>query len=255
MQQCQRAIVALEELQRRLLLPRTRYRQRADVENAVRELLEKRNVDSLLQVEITEIEQETYRQLKRGRPTKTTKYRRDVTTRYKLGWKMNEERWREAQAEDGVFPLLTNERGQTAREVLEAYKRQPTIEKRFSQFKSDYDVAPVFLKNPKRILGLFTVYFLAMLVQALIERELRRALERERKAAKDKRSAGRIELYPEGRSTRRPTTRRVIDALEPLRRYEIHTEPGEPPLFFDELSPTQKRLVSLLGLDPKKYGR
>jgi hypothetical protein len=30
----------------------------------------------------------------------------------------------------------------TAEEVLRAYKRQPFVEKRFSQFKSDYHVAP-----------------------------------------------------------------------------------------------------------------
>jgi hypothetical protein len=34
---------------------------------------------------------------------------------------------------------------------LHAYKRQPQIERRFEQFKTDYVVAPVFLKDVARI--------------------------------------------------------------------------------------------------------
>jgi hypothetical protein len=44
------------------------------------------------------------------------------------------------------------------------------IEKRFEQIKTVQQIAPVFLKNPGRIEALFTLYFLALLVQALIER-------------------------------------------------------------------------------------
>ena len=149
--------------------------------------------------------------------------------------------------------MLTNDRSLSAREILEAYKRQPKIEKRFAQLKSDFDIAPVFLKTPERVLGLFTVYFLALLVQSLIERELRNALHA---AASD--DSGEdpqaIDIYPEGRRTRRPTARRVIDALEPLRRHEIHEKrPGttEPRQLFDSLSDRQQRLLTLLGINPK----
>jgi hypothetical protein len=45
--------------------------------------------------------------------------------------------------EDGIFPLLSNDRRLSATEVLRAYKRQPLLEKRFSQFKTDFAVAPV----------------------------------------------------------------------------------------------------------------
>ena len=39
-----------------------------------------------------------------------------------------------------------------------------------------HEVAPVFLKNPSRIEAFFSVYFLTLLVQALIERELHQAM-------------------------------------------------------------------------------
>jgi transposase len=58
-------------------------------------------------------------------------------------------------------------------QVLQAHKGQPMIEKRFEQIKTVHEIAPVLLKNEGRIEALFTLYFLALLVQALIKRELR----------------------------------------------------------------------------------
>ena len=72
-----------------------------------------------------------------------------------------------------MYPLITNDRKLTPSQVLEAHKGQPTLEKRFEQLKSVHEIAPVFLKNEARIEALFTLYFLALMVQALIERELR----------------------------------------------------------------------------------
>lgn len=86
------------------------------------------------------------------------------------------------ERQDGVFPLLTNDRQLSAEEVPRAYKRQPMIEKRFSQLKTDFAVAPVYLKDVARIQGLLAVYFFVLLVQTLLERELRRAMVKEGRA-------------------------------------------------------------------------
>ena len=87
------------------------------------------------------------------------------------------------------------------------------IEKRFSQLKTDFVVAPVFLKEVSRIQALLCVYFLALLVESLLERELRRAMERE--------GIDSLPLYPEGRACRRPTARKVIDLFEDVQRHEL----------------------------------
>jgi transposase len=222
-ERCQRAIQELQELQARLTSPRTRFHQRAAVERAVEEILTGRNVESLLCVEIQQRQEERFRKQGPGRPSRDSKYHREVIERFEITWRIDHESWQRAQADDGVFPLLTNDRRLTPRELLEAYKRQPKIEKRFSQLKSDFDLAPVFLKSPERVVGLFTIYFLALLVQALIERDLRRALEKAAAQASpgQRRWEGSVEVYPEGRRTRRPTARHVLDQLEHLRRYDI----------------------------------
>ena len=90
-------------------------------------------------------------------------------------------------------------------ELLKTYKRQPTIEKRFSQLKTDFEVAPVYLKSVHRIQALLAVYFFALLVEALMERELREAMSRK--------GIESLPLYPEGRACRRPTTRRVTRSV------------------------------------------
>ena len=53
------------------------------------------------------------------------------------------------------------------------YKYQPHVEKRHEQIKSLSSVAPVMLKNVDRIEGLLFVYFLALLIESLMEREVR----------------------------------------------------------------------------------
>lgn len=256
-----RATRDLEALRQRLAGPRSRLRERELVEQAVAKILAERQVEGLWRVEILEQRQEKFRQVRRGRPTEDTPFRREITLRFDLRWTIDEPQWQLARRDDGVFPLLTNDRQLAPQEVLAAYKRQPPIEKRFAQLKSDYDIAPVFLKSPRRVVGLFTVYYFALLVQALLERDLRRALEHHAAAAlpDEQDDARAIALYPEGRLARRPTTRRILDALEPLRRHELTLGPpgahDQPTTFHDELSPVQRRLLKLLNLNPDTYGR
>jgi transposase len=255
-----RAIKELEQLQMRLASPRTRFREEEKVRQATEAILAERKVEGLLDVKIKETQEAAFRQQGRGRPSAKTKYHRELKSRFELTWSIDNQRWRHDRLDDGIFPLLTNDRSMSPREVLEAYKRQPKIEKRFAQLKSDFDIAPVFLKTPERVLGLFTVYFLALLVQSLIERQLRNALQDATPEDMDDpdEDPHAIDIYPERRRTRRPTARKVIDALEPLHRYEIHRQkPGhqEPQNLSDSLNDTQCRLLRLLRINPNTYGR
>ena len=61
--------------------------------------------------------------------------------------------------------------------VFASYKYQPTLENRHRFLKSSLEVVPVNLNNPARIEALLFLYFIALLVHALIEREVRRTME------------------------------------------------------------------------------
>ena len=152
----------------------------------------------------------------------------------------------QSQESDGVFPLITNTRDLTAEEVLRAYKRQPIIEKRFSQLKTDFGVAPIYLKSVSRIQALFCVYFFSLMLQTLLERELRQAMQREGTPS--------LPLYPEGRPCTKPTTRRIIDVFEPVQRHRLQTG-NQTQTLTTELTALQKSILKLLGMSNEDYAK
>jgi transposase len=249
----QRALSELTDLQTRLTGPRTRFRERAKVEEAVAGLLEQHAVAPWLKVQIEERNQESYRQASPGRPSKGTQYVKQTRPGYSLSYDLDRTALAQAEHEDGVFPLLTNDRSFDAEQVLRAYKRQPLIEKRFSQLKTDFAVAPVYLKNVTRIQGLLAIYFLVLLTQTLLERELRRAMVRAELAS--------LPLYPEGRPCARPTTQKILELFEPIQRHELRhlasaaddVDGGQ--ILVTALTPVQRKVLQLLGLKPADYGR
>lgn len=236
----------LAQLQSRLQSSRTRFRQRDKVEAAVQEILGDGDVRRWLNVRILEFEEEVFKQSTPGRPGKNTQYVRKTATRYKLSWTVNTTQIEHDQATDGVFPLITNQHEMPPEEVLRAYKRQPFIEKRFSQFKTDFEVAPIYLKEVTRIQAMLSIYFFALMLQTLLERELRHALQSSEYDS--------LPLYPEHRACRAPTTRRIVDIFETVQRHKL-TGNDESRTFVTQLSPLQAQVANWFGIRPKQYGR
>lgn len=106
--------------------------------------------------------------------------------------------------------------------------------------KTDFVVAPVYLKEVSRIQALLSVYFFALLVEALLERELRSAMAREGMEA--------LPLYPERRACRRPTARKVIDLFEDVQRHELSARRRPAVVFTTKLSRLQRKILRLLKL-------
>jgi transposase len=236
----ERAVQRLSELRRKLTSPRTRYRVKAKVAEAVEAVLRECDVTAWIMVEITERIEEKYRQERRGRPGQKTRYVKQESVRFDLTHRIDLERLDAEARCDGIFPLITNERTMSALELLLAYKQQPAIERRFEQLKTDFAVAPVYLKEASRIQAFLCVYFFVLLVEALLERELRRAMAR----------AGieSLPLYPERRACRRPTARRVIDLFEDVQRHTLVVDEEPPVIFTTELTRVQRQLLRLLGM-------
>jgi hypothetical protein len=87
---------------------------------------------------------------------------------------------------------------------------------------------------------LAVVYFVVLLVESLLERELRRAMERSGIDA--------LPLYPESRPCRRPTARKVIDLFEDVQRHTLTSAAGPPVVFTTELTRLQRKVLRLLGM-------
>jgi transposase len=240
----ERASGRLAELRQKLASPRTRYRERAKIAEAVEAILRDEGVEGGIAVVIEERTTQRYRQERRGRPGPGTRYVKREDMRFDLTYRLAHDRLAEEARCDGIFPLITNVVTLSERELLLAYKQQPRIETRFAQLKTDFVVTPVYLKETSRIQALLCVYFFALLVESLLERELRRAME----------GAGieSLPLYPEGRACRRPTARRVIELFEEVQRHELSTGDRRPVVFSTELTRLQRKVLKLLEM-PKAY--
>ena len=240
MRQVERALEDLAELEQKLGSPRSRYHHRAKVAEAVETILQDRGTMRWISTEINERIQETYRQERRGRPNEKTHYVRQVNMRFELKYAVDHAALAAERLGDGVFPLISNDRTLSDRELLLAYKGQPVIEKRFSQLKTNFEVAPVYLKEVSRIQALLCMYFLALLVESLLERELRRAM--------DRRGVASLPLYPEGRACRYPTVPRLIEVFESVQRHTLLVGKKPPVVFTTKLTRLQRRILSLLGM-------
>jgi transposase len=236
----EKALKALDELRARLASPRTRYRTRAKVVEAVETLLRDCEVAQWVTVEIEEQLSEKFRQERRGRPGEGTRYIREEKLRFALKHRIELERLDEEARCDGIFPLVSNDRAMTERELLLCYKQQPALERRFEHLKTDFVVAPVFLKEVSRIQAMLCVYFLALLVESLLERELRREMGNTRIDS--------LPLYPEGRACRRPTARKVIDLFGDVQRHELSAGRRSAVVFTTKLSRLQRRILRLLNI-------
>ena len=108
-------------------------------------------------------------------------------------------------------------------------------------------MAPVWLKNPGRVASLLWLYYVVELVQALLEREVRRQMEKAEVPC--------LLLYPEKRASAAPTAELVLNALAGHRRHRLLDEQGqELRRFHDELPAAAQEVLRLLGVDTAPYG-
>ena len=155
-----------------------------------------------------------------------------------LDWHFDQAALDAETATDGWYCLLTNldPVEADAADVLARYKGQEVVERRYGNFKGPLAVAPVFLKNNRRIHALLSVICLALLIFCLVERQARQAIAPERT----------MTGFP-GRPTARPTGRLIFDALSRLRL--IPATANAPPIV---PAPTglPARILELLDVDP-----
>jgi transposase len=216
-------------------------------QEAGQRIIDEAETQGLLLVKTKGRMEELFKQIGPGRPGPDTKYERIEKWTWEVDIKEDAEALRKAALTDGVFPLMTNDKGLSLKEALEKYKYQPFVEKRHEQLKSVFSVAPVWLKSPSRVETLLFVYHVVEMVQALVEREVRRRME-----------AGLIEslaLYPEGRPSAGPTANLLFCALEGLRRHRLLDEQGqELRRFHDTLPEAARHALELLEVSLAPFG-
>jgi transposase len=221
-----------------------KLKTRKDILKMVDSILDERGVKEYFHVALTEITEEYKKQIGIGRPSRKTKYRTISKEIYSLSYTRNLRTLKEEKNVDGIFPLLSTDPDMTAKEALLAYKYQPRLEKRFTQFKSIHKAAPLLFKKIERVEGIMFLFFVALMLQALIEREVRHKMKDNKILA--------LPIYPEQRIAYHPTTAKIFDRFSGISLYYLK-QGRNIKRYQEELSDLQKEIISILGMSEKEY--
>lgn len=240
-----RARQDLGTLERRLASPRSRIRKKREIHERLTRILVGLKVTRYLRVKVARVDVHQFKQEGPGRPGRGTKYVRSTKHRFTLSWHVDERIVEQDRRHDGMYPLITNDRSLTPAEVLAAHKQQPRLERRFCQLKDVFHIAPAFLKNEDRIEALFFLYALALIVESLLEREIRRAMERDGLSS--------IAIYPEERASTRPTAAQVLRLFSHVERHELRSDGVLAKTIHPELTALQKEVLRLIDVPIAAY--
>ena len=172
-------LAAIDAVAARLATPKTRIKTKVAVEQAATNALTGAGAGRWVGFTITEATKESFRQELRGRPGSATRYRRSEKPVFTITAAIRADKVAYDATTDGCFPTITNDTVMSPAQVLAAYHYQPNLERRNHMLKGPQEVAPVYLETPHRIEALLLCHFLAMLTEALIEREIQTSMKTE----------------------------------------------------------------------------
>jgi transposase len=238
----ERTIERLETLDlRRMRGPKTE----AAIRKRVDEIITHHHAEEWITVEVKWDAVEKFKAITRGKPTAETTFRRIIQQVPRLHISTNAANIARSAAMDGIFPLTTNTREKPV-DVYKIYKYQPRIERRHALLKSTLDVAPIWLKKNTRIEALMFLEFIAQMIAALVERDLRKKMVEKK-----------VELLcslPEGRASKTPTIEQVLRLFENQNKHVLYDGDRLIKQFADPLTPVQSQILQLLEIPTAVYG-
>jgi len=245
----EKAVAAIEDdLAGRLASPRSRLRTAAAVHAAAKDAIAGADATRWIRYAVHEKTQESCRQAGPGRPGPDTAWRRIEKKTFEVTCDVDYDQVGYDAVSDGCWPLITNDKDMTGAQVLAAYRYQPNLERRHHLLKGIQDAAPVWIKTIPRIEAIFLCHFIAQLISALIERQIRTAMQ----------AAGiaRLATYPEFRGCAAPTADRIFEIFAHVQRHQLYDQAGAlVQIFTPELTPLQLKILELLDIPATAYTR
>ena len=241
----EKAWLGIERLQTKLQGKRCRLRLRERVEAEAEKIIQGANAERWVRVVVTEREEPIFRQERQGRPGTNTRYIRRRRLRFSVAARVQDDVVKADERSDGMFPLISNCRDLALKDIMEAYKFQPKLEKRHEQLKSVQNMAPVWLKNIGRIEALLFLYFIALMAHALLEREVRQGMAGE--------GVEQLPLYPEERECRAPSTERILAVFEALQRHRLRKHGRLVEVFEPQLTDLQRQIIALMRIPDSSF--
>ncbi len=220
-------------------LNRYKFKQRKQIHQRIQEILKHRHCQTLITYEIHTTREYRHNHPNKGRPIPGSAAKVTWKPIYSISFEINLEALHQEEKTDGVFPLISNldKKTHSPKKILKIYKFQPFLEKRNSQIKTYQEIAPVYLKNGKRVVAFLHIHVMALMVATLIERKLRLAMKSQ--------GISSLPLYPENRPCKTPTMFDIVRFFHGVERYEVY-ENDKITIFSVELTKAQKDILNLL---------
>lgn len=176
---------------------------------------------------------------RRGRPAKGDPVPTYEFYRVRLSHVLNQAKHKEWLLRESVFILvISQDVDSTDAEALEAYKNQIGVEQAFRWIKGPARVAPIFLHTPSRVAALGLVYIIALMVNALVRRQVRAVLDQKG------------ETIPGNRGrTKKPTAEVVYRLMEGTLALPIVLSDGSVGRWISGITTEKAALLRLLGND------
>ena len=221
-----------------------KLKSKQNIQKRLELILKQHGTQRYYHTEISTMSEADYVQCGRGRPGPNTEFKTVHKTIYALTYVRDQKALQEEQNLDGLFPLLTTDETLDAKETLAAYKYQPRLEKRFTQFKSVHKGAPLLFKSIQRIEAIMFLFFLALMIQAVLERTVRNTMHIKKIDS--------LPIYPEHRIAYHPTTAKIFERFEGVSVSRLVLDQKEI-LIRDELTELQKVLLDIIGISESAY--
>jgi transposase len=111
--------------------------------------------------------------------------------------------------------------------------------------KCVYSLMPMLLKRIERIEAFLFVFFIAMLIEALIGRSVRLSMKSMKIES--------IPIYHERKECESPTADRLLSIFSNVQFHMLLTQEKVIGVFQPELSGIQRKLLKMMEIDPEKY--
>jgi len=229
---------AFKELSKKL----NKYKLKTEesIDKVCASILKKYQVTDFFEYKIEDHPVVTYKNKKRGRPSKNTEKVTVTKNHFKVKLIFNGVAFESALGYCGYYPLITNKTRESLsiEAAMMAHKNQYKSEHTNRRAKSSYKLEPIYLHTPERIEAFLFLFKIALQLIVLIERSARTNIA--------KRDKGLDNFMPNRKDVRNPKTEYLLTEFQYIVRGEMVLPDKNTYGFVSELNNLQKDILSVL---------
>jgi transposase len=224
-----------------------KYKTQEELDSKVAGILAKYNLVGAVQYTVSMHQETVRKQVGIGRPKKDTEYIDIKQIWSELdAFEVNQAVIEEKKRICGYFVLVTNQSKErmSLADGLRTYKSEHNVEGVFHRLKSTFNVMPMRLHNTERIEAEMFLLMTGAQIYSLIDRTAARNIEASGEPLEG--------LFPKGRTSKKPTTEFMFDALHEL-SMEFTQQGDRAEIGLGHEGTVQHKILELLQVDKRYY--